>query len=492
MKIKTYLIIVIFSLLFVSCGGGGGGGGSSIQNTPPTAPENILSTGGNTQVRLFWGNVIGATAYNVYWSATSGNLKKTGTKISAVTNPYYHGNLSNGTTYYYVVTAINQYGESSESAEVSATPSLTNPPLPPMNIATLELDRQVIIRWTALDAEDVGTSHNIYWSTSSGVTRMNGTKIDNSVSPYTHANLTNGLTYYYVVTSLNDYGESIESQEVSATPDQGNVPSPPTGVTAVAGDRQATISWDNVDNATTYNIYWSTSADVSSTSGTKIADVTSPYTHMALQQGSAYYYVITAVNGWGESADSDNASVTIPDSLKDIGVAMGDSITAGQVGLDNYSDCYVSVLYGLWGKTVVNQGVGGVASSYGVAIIDSILNTYNPRYLIVFYGTIDVSFYSPDWTVDNLRYIIEKAKANGTIPVVATLTPNFGSWAWRNTDIYKLNQKIRQLATDQGIACADLEYAATWNSDYFASDGLHPNSSGHRIIANTFYSALTR
>jgi lysophospholipase L1-like esterase len=491
MKFKTYLIFLILSFILVSCSGGGGGGGSN-SNTAPPVPENIMAVGGNDQIRLSWGNVYGATTYNIYWSTTSGNLKRNGTKISSVTNPYYHTNLSNGIKYYYIVTAVNQYGESGESLEVSATPSLTNPPLPPMNIATLSLDRKVIIRWTEANTDSTGIYHNIYWSTSSGVTKLNGTKIDDSISPYTHTDLINGTTYYYVVTSVNNYGESIESQEISATPDQGNVPSPPTLVTATAGDRQATISWNNVDNAISYNIYWSTLADVSSSSGTKIENVTSPYIHTNTQQGLSYYYVVTAVNGYGESADSNIVSLTIPDSRNDIAVAMGDSITAGYVGLDNHADCYVSVLYGLWGKTVVNQGVGGVSSSYGAAIVNNVINTYNPKYLIIFYGTIDASFYSSDWTIDNLRSIIERAKENGTIPVIATLTPNFGDWAWRNKDIYELNAKIRQLAAIQGIACADIEYAVNWNSDYFASDGLHPNSSGHRIIANTFYNALTR
>ncbi|MFH1080941.1 MAG: GDSL-type esterase/lipase family protein [Pseudomonadota bacterium] len=490
MNRKLYLILLMFCLLVLSCGGGGGG--SSSPNTAPPAPENIVSIGGNAQVRLSWGDASGATSYNIYWSNTAGVTKKSGTKISAVSSPYYHGGLNNGTAYYYVITAANQYGESSESVEVSAIPSPNNPPLPPNHVKTLALDGQVIIRWTAVEAEDADTSHNIYWSTSSGVTKSSGARIDNAISPYVHEGLINDTTYYYVVTTVDQRGESIESEETSATPDQGSIPAAPTGVAATDGDRQATISWDDVDYALTYNIYWSTSADVSSTSGTKIADVTSPYTHTALAQGTVYYYVITAVNGWGESADSVRVSVTIADSRKDIGVAMGDSITNGYVGLDNHADCYVSVLSGRWGKTIVNKGVDGASSAYGAAIIDSILETDNPRYLTIYYGTIDVGFYDTDKTIDNLRSIIEKAKANGTIPVVATLTPNFGEWAWRNTEIFTLNQKIRQLAAIQGIACADIEYAASWNSDYFVSDGLHPDITGHRIIASTFYSALTR
>jgi hypothetical protein len=48
---------------------------------------------------------------------TSGSL------IPSVTSPYTQSGLYNGTTYYYVVTAVNGNGESVASSEVSATPS---------------------------------------------------------------------------------------------------------------------------------------------------------------------------------------------------------------------------------------------------------------------------------------------------------------------------------------------------------------------------------
>ncbi|MBI5750179.1 MAG: fibronectin type III domain-containing protein, partial [Nitrospinae bacterium] len=77
---------------------------------------------GNGQVSVSWTSVSGATSYNIYWSTTSGVTKTTGTKITGGTSPYTHSGLTNGTTYYYVVTAVNGYGESGESSQVSGTP----------------------------------------------------------------------------------------------------------------------------------------------------------------------------------------------------------------------------------------------------------------------------------------------------------------------------------------------------------------------------------
>lgn len=456
-------------------------------DVPPAPPQNVIASGGNGQNSLSWGKADGATAYNLYWSKTSGVTKQTGTKIANLTSIYYHTGLTNETTYYYVVTAVNQYGESGESQEVSATPTERQPPLPPADVAVRPGDRQVIIRWSA---DEIGTvtSHNVYWSTSAGVTKQSGTKISGVANPYTHQGLTNDRTYYYAVTSVNAYGESLLSSEVSAVPQQ-MAPATPTGVSATAGDRQAVISWEADPGATSCNLYWSTSSDVSSKNGTKIAGVNSPYTHEGLTPDTTYYYVVTAVNGFGESPDSERASVFIPNLLRDVCVALGDSITTGK--FVPYASSYVPRLAGNWGKTVYNEGRDGALSSYGASIIDHVLAEYNPKYITIFFGANDDGFYSPDWTISNLRRIIQAAKAYGTKPVIATLTPVFGQWAWRKPSCILLNQKIRQLADEEGITCADLEASFNWNSALILDDGLHPNSDGHRIIASKFHWALT-
>ncbi|MBT3182837.1 MAG: hypothetical protein HN337_10090, partial [Deltaproteobacteria bacterium] len=68
------------------------------------------------------------------------------------------------------------------------------------------------------------------------------------------------------------------------------------------------ISWTDSENAISYNIYWGESTDVTKSTGTKIEDVTSPYTHTDLTDGVTHYYVVTAENGGGESEDSSESS----------------------------------------------------------------------------------------------------------------------------------------------------------------------------------------
>ena len=103
---------------------------------------------------ISWSSVSGATSYNIYWSTTSGVTKTTGTKLTGVTSPYTHTGLTNGTTYYYVVTAVNSYGESSESSQVSGTPTSSTT----LTLATLSAD--VTLSRIALDSNNVYFDEN--------------------------------------------------------------------------------------------------------------------------------------------------------------------------------------------------------------------------------------------------------------------------------------------------------------------------------------------
>ena len=171
----------------------------------------------------------------------------------------------------------------------------------PTGVTATPGNGQVTIAWTA---ENDAKSYNIYWSTISGVTTADRTKITGATSPYVQTGLANGTTYYYVVTSVNKDGESAPSSEVSAKLGQPA----PTGVTATPGNGQITIAWTAETDVISYNIYWSTTPGVTTTSGTKIAGATSPYIHSGLINGTTYYYVVTAVSNDGESTPSSQVS----------------------------------------------------------------------------------------------------------------------------------------------------------------------------------------
>ncbi|MBN1560360.1 hypothetical protein JW998_08925 [candidate division KSB1 bacterium] len=181
--------------------------------SPPSAPNGISASAGNGKITIIWSSVTGSTSYNLYWATTPGVTPETGTQVRNVTCPYTHTELVNGTTYYYIVVAVNEGGESSASDEVSATP--VAPPAKPIDVSAIAGNWEVTISWPSMSAAG---SYNLYWATASGVNPINGTLIQNVTSPYTHTGLINGTTYYYIVVAVNEGGESLASDEVSAVP----------------------------------------------------------------------------------------------------------------------------------------------------------------------------------------------------------------------------------------------------------------------------------
>ena len=79
------------------------------------------STPKSGKVTLLWKKIPGATSYNVYISETPGVTRLSGSKISNATNSLLINQLEPGKTYYFVVTVVNEQGESEESKELSYT-----------------------------------------------------------------------------------------------------------------------------------------------------------------------------------------------------------------------------------------------------------------------------------------------------------------------------------------------------------------------------------
>jgi fibronectin type 3 domain-containing protein len=93
---------------------------------PQVAPANLAATAGDGQVALNWGATAGATGYNVKRATVGGGPYPTVATVVTATN-YLDPDVLNGTTYYYVVSAVNASGESGVSAQVSAHPVSSAP-----------------------------------------------------------------------------------------------------------------------------------------------------------------------------------------------------------------------------------------------------------------------------------------------------------------------------------------------------------------------------
>ena len=114
------------------------------------------------------------------------------------------------------------------TASVSATAGTVTPPGVITWFQATPGDGQVQLVWDPFGTAPVGTSFNIYWSLTPGVTPTTGNKINipdwtscnvpAATCFYTHNGLSNRTPYYYIVTAVDTGGESAPSAEVSATP----------------------------------------------------------------------------------------------------------------------------------------------------------------------------------------------------------------------------------------------------------------------------------
>ena len=143
--------------------GGESADSSFVSATPtlgvPDAPADLAATAGDNQVALSWtAPALGdPTSYNVLRSTTSGSGYSAVTTPGAQTTTSYTDTTAvNGTAYYYVVTAENATGASSNSTEVSATPATYSGAYEPFNYPVDDN----LLTGTASTADGFGTWNN--------------------------------------------------------------------------------------------------------------------------------------------------------------------------------------------------------------------------------------------------------------------------------------------------------------------------------------------
>ena len=183
----------------------------------PAVVTGVSAVAGDTQVALSWNASAGAASYTVKRATTAGGpYSPIASGLTA--RAYADTGLSNGTRYYYVVSAVNGCGESANSTEVSAVPA--PPPVvviaPPTKLNANAAKRKVMLTWTQSVTPNI-TQNKIYRATTTGGPYTVIATIAAQTS-YTDTQVTGGITYFYVVSALTANGESGPSGQVSAKP----------------------------------------------------------------------------------------------------------------------------------------------------------------------------------------------------------------------------------------------------------------------------------
>ncbi len=275
----------------------------TVATTAPGAPTIGPASPGDAQATVAFsppasdgGSPI--TSYTV--TSSPGGVTATGTASAILVTA-----LTNGTTYTFTVTATNAVGTGAPSAPSNAVTPNVVPGAPIMGSATPG-NGQATVSFTP-PAGNGGTAILDYTVTSS----PSGFTATGTASPITVTGLVNATSYTFTVTARNAQGSSLpsaSSNTVTPTAPPGS-PGAPLGVSATAGNAQATVSFSppasNGGSAiTTYTV-------TSNPSGITATGSASPITVSGLVNGTAYTFTVVATNGVGPGpASAPSNSVT--------------------------------------------------------------------------------------------------------------------------------------------------------------------------------------
>ncbi len=333
-KFLAYLLL--FSFLIVSLFA------CSSDNTAPASPPpsivgvQFMADAGNGKVTLDWQMVAGATSYNIYYISYADNpgstvMKASGTKVTGLIGPPYAvTSLTNGTKYYFALSAVNASGESDLSSIIPVEPNDPPPPAAPTNIRANAGDTEVTVTWNPVTASPAVASYNLYcWEGSFLLGPMSVITIPGQATNsyvvntpltwnvgtaiQTTSSLQNGSLYIFYLSA--ETAESGSSAVVSATPSatspesggpssSGDASTVPQNVLATAGDGNVTVTWTAPTGATaytSYNLYYYTTAPLNPT---KIPNAQSGIGVSGLTNDMLYSFYLTAVT-------SSNASFLV-------------------------------------------------------------------------------------------------------------------------------------------------------------------------------------
>ena len=201
-------------------------------NTPitaPDAPTGVTATAGDGQVTISFtppasdgGSAI--TGYTVFCAIPSGFC---GISVTGTGSPITVTGLTNGTAYFFTVTANNIAGESVDSANSNTVTPMTIPDAP-TNVTATAGDGQAVVSFDAPANTGGGAIINYTVTALVGGVPV-GITASGAASPITVPGLANGTAYTFTVTATNAAGESVDSAASGAvTP----MALPPVGSTA--------------------------------------------------------------------------------------------------------------------------------------------------------------------------------------------------------------------------------------------------------------------
>jgi regulation of enolase protein 1 (concanavalin A-like superfamily)/fibronectin type 3 domain-containing protein len=174
-------------------------------SSPPAAPAALNATVSNWNVGLTWNASGGALTYNVKRASTYGSYTSLGNVAST---SFTDTTPSNNTDFYYVVSALNAAGESTNSPAVIVPAQIFTPS--GLSVSPVS-SNQNNLTWNAFPS---ATSYNVKSSPTSGGPYT--TIASGLLTPNYTDTIAAGMKYYYVVSAISGGAETPNSVEATA------------------------------------------------------------------------------------------------------------------------------------------------------------------------------------------------------------------------------------------------------------------------------------
>ena len=194
-------------------------------------------------------------------------------------------------------------------------------PAAPSGLAITSGSGEVALSWNDVPG---ASYYNVYYLTYPGVTTSNARQLVAAISGDPITGLKDTVPYYFRVTAINSLGESVASAEVSATP-MPALPGIPGNVRLTGGVGEATLSWQAVPYATSYNVYYGTAPGLTATSpkNYKGVTLTSQKITGLTEAPGHYYFIVTAVDASGEGQPSIELPAIAKSAYKSLAAGYG-------------------------------------------------------------------------------------------------------------------------------------------------------------------------
>ena len=275
-----------------------------------TAPENVLALAGDTLITVTWTNVEGADGYRVYVSDVPFSMRAEATLYEDDAQPFRFTEAVVGQEYYFRVSAVVDDVESDLSSLVSSAVALPVSVAAPENVVALAGDALITVAWTNVEGAD---GYRVYVSDAPFSTRVEATFYEDDAQPFIFTDAVAGQEYYFRVSAVMGDVESELSSEISARVDSLVNLTAPENVIADAHNGRIIVSWTDVENAESYNIYVSDRNILSASAAgvSQYTDNEQPLFISDLERDRIYYIAVSAQDGDVESEISESAEVVL-------------------------------------------------------------------------------------------------------------------------------------------------------------------------------------